>query len=286
MALNNDGVAVARSKDVRRNAMEEYMLTEESIAAFLSSMSAAGSSEATIQAYKKAISGLAEFIGADWRLSPERLKKWRDHLVLESGYSNATVQSKLSAVNSFLKYIGCKDWAVERPVSESHARVELSKEEYWRLLQAAKALEDEQIYYMIKTFANTGIGVSNLRYITVEAVRRGYSEWRHKGRIMRARILEPLKSELLDYASKNGKSEVIFSWRNGKPLDRYAIWKRIQNLASDARVDVNKVNPRCLSRLYTTRQKLISEEFFDLCERSYTQMVEKENETMGWEQNA
>lgn len=266
--------------------MEEYVLTEESVRAFLESMAAAGSSETTIRTYRKAISGLAEFTGTDWCLNPEKLKKWRDYLIYETGYSNATVQSKLSAVNSFLKYIGCKDWTVERPVSENHPPVELSKEEYWRLLQTAKALEDEQIYYMIKTFANTGIGVSNLQYVTVEAVKRGYSEWRRREKAVRVRILEPLKSELLDFANKNGKTGIIFSWRNGKPLDRYAIWKRIQNLANDARVDVNKVNPRCLSRLYTKRQKLISDEFFDLRERSYTQMVEKENEMVGWEQNA
>lgn len=265
--------------------MEEYVLTEESVMTFLASMSAAGSSEATIQTYKKALSGLAEFVGKGWRLNQENLKNWRDYLIFETGYSNATVRSKLSAVNSFLKYIGCKDWTVERPVSESRPPVELSKEEYWRLLQVAKALEDEQIYYMIKTFANTGIGVSNLQYVTVEAVKRGYVEWKRRERVVRARILEPLKSELLDYASKNEKMGVIFSWRNGKPLDRYVIWKRIQNLAGDAQVDVNKANPRCLSRLYTKRQKLISDGFFDLRERSYIQMVEKENEILGWEQN-
>ena len=50
---------------------------------------------------------------------------------------------------------------------------ELTKAEYGRLLTAAQGRKNQRLYYIMLTLCGTGLRISELPYITVEAARRG-----------------------------------------------------------------------------------------------------------------
>lgn len=174
---------------------------------------------------------------------------------LERKYAVSSVNSILSAVNSFLKFAGLEDWCVR------HIRVqrrmfcakerELTKEEYQRLLRTAKERRNLRLYMLLQTLCATGIRVSELPGITVEAVRTGRSEICCKGKCRVILLPGSLCRGLARYIrEKNIKSGSIFITRSGKPLDRSNIWSEMKMLCAAAGVSPSKVFPHNLRHLF------------------------------------
>ena len=59
---------------------------------------------------------------------------------------------------------------------------ELTRSEYARLVRAAEQKENQRLSLIIQTICATGIRVSELRYITVQAVQTGRAEVSNKGK--------------------------------------------------------------------------------------------------------
>ena len=96
---------------------------------------------------------------------------------LTENYAVASVNSMLSSINSFFTYLEWYDLRVktikvQKQIFASNEK-ELSKSEYERLLSAAKAKSNQRLYLLMQTICSTGIRVSELRFITVEAINRG-----------------------------------------------------------------------------------------------------------------
>ena len=140
-------------------------------------------SEGTVEKYRRDVRAFAAWLG-DRAL--EESPAWREHL-LERGYAPVTVNSMLSAVNRFLKFLGREDCKirflrVQRKAFREENR-ELTKAEYQRLLNAAREEGQERLELLMETICATGIRVSEVRYITVEATNWGEMDISLKGKI-------------------------------------------------------------------------------------------------------
>lgn len=159
----------------------------------------------------------------------------------------------LASVNSFLIFMDwpdckAKSLKVQRQVYCAEEK-ELTKAKYERLLKAAG--KNEQLRLVMETICSTGIRVSELKYFTAEAVRRGEVIVRCKAKTRTILLPGKLRRLLLDYAGKQKiRSGVIFLTGCGKPLDRKAIWAQMKRLCKAAGVKPGKVFPHNLRKLF------------------------------------
>ena len=128
---------------------------------------------------------------------------------------------------------------------------ELTKQEYERLLIAAKSKKNQKLYLIMQTICSTGIRVSELKYITVESLRLGQAQVKLKGKIRTVILTRELCKILRAYTKDENITEgCIFITRNGNPVDRHSIWKAMKKLCEDAGVEKEKVFPHNLRHLF------------------------------------
>lgn len=210
--------------------------------------------ESTIQKYAHDVAALLHNCGADdaVSLTKEQIIQYKQRL--EEGRSAATVNAAIAAINGFLRFIRREDCCIKPlKVQTSPYRDrqrELTRAEYFRLLDAAKR-RSEQTAYMIETICSTGIRVSELRFITVAAVNSGVATVRNKGKCRTIFLPTKLCADLKSYCRKNKiTSGSVFIGRHGKPPNRCTIWKRMKQLCAEARVKADKVFPHNLRHLF------------------------------------
>ena len=148
-------------------------LSMETIRAYLADLSGRGRRKGTVQMYSAKLRALYDYLPPDKQISRGTLAAWRAFL-LEAGYSPSPVNSHLSAANGLMEYMGRRDLQlVGQLEADKGLQPELSRVEYLRLLQAARILEKERTYLLVKIFALAGIRVGELPQVTVERVRAG-----------------------------------------------------------------------------------------------------------------
>ena len=170
-------------------------------------------------------------------------------------YAVTSANSMLAAVNAFFRFLGYYELCVKQYKIQKSAfcpeEKELTKAEYVRLIEAAKKKGNERLNLMIQTICGSGIRVSELEYITVEAVERGEAFVNCKGKNRRIFIVAELRKKLLQYIKKqNIKSGAVFVTKNGKPVSRHNIWRDMKALCNDADVSPSKVFPHNLRHLF------------------------------------
>ncbi len=174
---------------------------------------------------------------------------------LKTKYSLTSANSMLASINAFLRFLGKSDMTVRQFkvqkktfCSESS---NLTKDEYIALVKAAEERKNIRLSLLIQTVCGTGIRISELKYITVEAVKRGEATVNCKGKTRNVFIVLPLRKKLLQYAKARGITKgSIFVSRNGNPLDRTNIWHDMKNICKHANVDPQKVFPHNLRHLF------------------------------------
>ena len=230
-------------------------ISENELRAFASCLKSEDRSSGTIEKYLRDAAEFSAWLG-DRRLTVETAAAWREHL-LEEGCAPATINSMLSAVNRFLRFLGRDDCKakflrVQRKAFRE-ARRELTRVEYQRLLDAAAAEGQERLGLLMETICSTGIRVSEVQYITVEAAQSGRAEISLKGKIRTILLPAKLCRKLLKYAKKHKTaSGEIFLTRSGKPLSRKQIWREMKQLCAKAGVESSKVFPHNLRHLFAT----------------------------------
>lgn len=259
-------------------------ITEDIIREYLTALSFKGRTRSTVCVYSTKLKTLWNFLPSDKLIYPGTLSAWRDAL-LEHGYSAATINTYITVANGLLDHLGRRDLQLPDRLEETKdVQPELTRREYLRLLQAAKALNRERTYLIIKTFALTGIQTVDLARISVETVKIGWLQVTVEGERQNVPIPSCLRKELTDYIGQQGiLSGPVFVTRNGNSLRRTQVTAEIQALSRDARVDRDKCNPRCLRKLYRMTQADIERTVRLLAIQSYEQMLETEQLTVGWE---
>ena len=153
---------------------------------------------------------------------------WKAYLI-EEGYASVTVNAMLSSLNGFFDFLGWEECKVkflkiQRRIFRNQER-ELSKAEYQHLLDCAKKLENPRLLLLMETICATGIRVSEVKYITVEAITQRRADISLKGKVRTILLPGKLCKKLKAYAKKlKIKSGEIFITKNGKGISRHHIW--------------------------------------------------------------
>lgn len=259
-------------------------LTPETIDSYLEYLREKGRAGGTIDGYRRKIMRLYQALPeSDKAIRRNTLRHWREKLMEEGCSANAVNQSIIVS-NSYLEYMGAREFQVtDKLKSSSEFQPELTRSEYLRLLAAARSLGREQVYLLVKLFGNSDLPVQELGNITVETVRAGMLSvhYNHSKEIIR--FPRSLCRELLDYADSRGiLSGPIFLTRNGKLIDRTNVPVAIRRLCSAAQVAEEKGSPRCLRKLYQTTREGIERNVTLLVEQAQDRLLEDEQLIIGW----
>ena len=240
--------------------------------------------EDSMRSCEKVLRQFYDFLPESKLVTRDTLQKWREHLLSEN-YAIRTVNSKVSMVNALLESMDCRDFQVTRQLlTEAFEAPELTRQEYVRMLQTARTLEDERAYVLTKLFATTGIAVMDIPSVTVEAVQVGQVVIKSGKETEIIRFPASLRADLLRYSAENGRtSGMIFVKKNGTPLARTQISLYIQKLAEAARVPAEKGNIRALRQLYKSTVSSIEANFDLLVRQAYEHQLETEQLRVGWE---
>lgn len=238
-----------------------YRITTALIESFQSYLIDEEKAQATVIKY---VRDIQVFVGwlQNRDLNKTAVLDYKAHLI--ESYAPASVNAAISSLNSFFTFcewygLRIKSLKTQRTLFASQDR-ELSKSDYYRLLQAAMARKNLRLFFLMQTICSTGIRVSELRFITVEALTRGRAEIRCKGKtrtvFLPSALCKLLKQYLKDAQIKSGP---VFQTKSGKPMDRSNIWSEMRKLCRVAGVSDKKVFPHNLrhlfARTYYSQQK-------------------------------
>lgn len=188
------------------------------------------------------------------RVTKETVIAYKNKLLSEN-YAARSMNSMLASLNNLFTFLGWADCKVksiklQRQIYCSEEK-EMTKAEYMRLVKTAKQKGNERLSLLIQTICGTGIRVSELQFITVEAAKCGEAVVRCKGKTRMVFIVRELRQKLLRYAAEqNIQSGMIFVTRTGKPISRTNIWREMKALCIEADVNPQKVFPHNLRHLF------------------------------------
>lgn len=228
-------------------------ITNELILSFKNYLTEEEKSENTIEKYIRDISFFMVWL-CDREVTKILALEYKKELCEK--YAPASVNSVISSLNSFFAFmewhdIRIKALKIQRQIFSSKDK-ELTKAEYERLLTAANNKNNERLYLLMQTICSTGIRVSELKFITVEAVNTKTAIINCKGKMRTVFLPKKLCKVLKEYTKKNKiKSGSVFISKNGKPLDRSNIWSDMKKLCEAAGVSKNKVFPHNLRHLFS-----------------------------------
>ena len=233
--------------------MKNCIVTAEQIAAYGCQLRLEEKSTATVEKYLHGIRAFSNWLG-ERPVTREAAAEWKICL-LGRGYAPSTINAMLAALNGFFSFLGWDEYRVkflrlQRRLFRDSSR-ELTKPEYQRLIAAARGQGRERLALLMETISSTGIRVSEVRYITVEAVRQGKAEIALKGKIRVILLPGKLCRKLEKYAKQQkNTSGAIFRTRSGKELSRRQIWAELKGLCRSAGVEPSKVFPHNLRHLF------------------------------------
>ena len=209
-------------------------------------------SKATLEKYIRDIQAFYSWSKGS-ELSKEKVLEYKQFLI--GTYATASVNSMLSSLNSFFVFLGWHDLRAHlikiQKVLFIDSENELTKTEYKNLLKTAQKGKNERLYLLMQTICSTGIRVSELKSITIEAVNSRKATINLKGKLRIVIIPDELCKMLIQYSQKHGvKSGPVFVTKNGRPIDRSNIWRLMKSLGHEAGVPEKKIFPHNLRHLF------------------------------------
>jgi len=245
----------------RNGKMRKRIVTQESVSKYCEWLYGCEKSSGTIKQYRYYLMLFMQYMNGK-SVEKRDVIMWKG--ILRERMAPVTVNSALAAGNGFFSYNAWQDCRtkflkVSRRVFCPENR-EIDRDEYERLVKTAYKKGDERMAMLLQTICATGIRVSEVPYITIEAVKAGKAEVECKGRIRTVFLTSRLCYMLLDYAKKSHiDSGMIFVTRSGKALDRSNIWRNMKKLCEGADVLWDKVFPHnfrhLFARLYYEQEK-------------------------------
>ncbi len=233
--------------------MEERKISNATIQSFHQYLIREEKSTATVEKYLRDARAFVNYVG-DASITKEVMVAYKKHLQLKE-YAVRSINSMLASLNCLLEFLGWSDCKVKSIKLQRQIycpeEKELTKAEYTRLVNTAKQKGNERLYLLLQTICGTGIRVSELQYITVEAAKCGEAVVSLKGKTRSVFIVRELQKKLLRYAVEHKiTTGAIFVTRSGKPMSRTNIWREMKNLCEQAGVNPKKVFPHNLRHLF------------------------------------
>lgn len=235
--------------------MNERKLSASILAAYDRWLRQEERADATREKYLRSIRAFAAWLGSA-AVTKDAVTEWKAHLV-QQRQAPSTINTALAALNGLFRFLGWEDCRakflkVQRCIFRAPER-ELTRAEYARLLAAAQSSGDTRLALLMESICATGIRVSEVQFLTVEAAQCGRAEVALKGKIRTILLAAKLCRKLLKYAKKQkiARGE-IFLTTGGKGMDRRQIWSAMKRLCRKAGVAPSKVFPHNLRHLFAT----------------------------------
>ena len=210
-------------------------------------------SKLTVDKYIHDISRLYDYMKDDV-ITKISIVQYKNKLISE-GYATRSINSILASINGFFRFLGWNDCCVkslklQNDIFRSEEK-ELTKADYYKLVKSANKCGNKRIALILQTICGTGIRVSELKYITVEAAKSGRARVCCKAKLRDVFIVKELSKKLLQYAKTKGiLSGAIFISKNGNPIDRTSVWREMKKLCDIAELNPTKVYPHNLRHLF------------------------------------
>ena len=232
--------------------MKGHYLTNKEIEKFRNYLREEEKSENTMEKYIRDVTAFSAL--CDGTITKDTVIAYKQNLI-DSGYAVRSINSMLASINSLFSFLGwyelrVKSLKVQQQVFCPEEK-EMTKAEYERLCRTAERKQNERLCLILQTICGTGIRVSELQFITVEAVRKGEATVSLKGKTRSIFIVRDLQKKLLRYISEQHiMTGAIFITRTGKPMSRTNIWREMKSLCIEAEVNPEKVFPHNLRHLF------------------------------------
>lgn len=270
--------------NAQRRDSSYYVLTRSDIDLYLQDVASRGCKQGTLENYRRSLLNFFDWLPEGKQVSREKVYEYQEYLI--GKYTSRTVNMKMTSINGILGFLDLREYqsTVKASVDDAAIQPELSRNEYLRMLSAAKAIGDERLYLIIKLFGTTGIAVQEFDKVTVEAVRSGTIVTFPNRNRLALRIPACVQSELLEYAKEKGvKSGPIFLTREGRPLGRTTLSNMVPHIARYAKVEESKCTPRCLQKLYAETWDTIKSNVNVMLQMTYDKLLEQEQVIYGWQ---
>ena len=203
-------------------------------------------SVATVEKYLRNLRRFAAWLN-DRPLCKSVVLAWRNHLQ-DSGYAPCSINGMIAALHSYFKFADITDCSVkylriQRTLFRDSDRA-LTQSDYRRLIRAAHADGKQDLALIMETICATGIRVSELRYITTDAIDKGRAAISLKGKQRIIFLPAKLRHKLQHYIHRKKITHgAIFCTVGGKPCTRYQIWSQRVRLYKD-NIEVLKESSR------------------------------------------
>jgi len=230
----------------------ENKISESNIIKYKEFLKSEEKSKSTVEKYERDIRSFLIFAKGK-QIKKETVIEYKDYL--KKRYAVRSVNSMLASLNGIFNFLSLYSLKVKSLKLQKQVfcpeEKELTREEYLRLCKAAKQNRNIRLALVLQTICSTGIRVSELKYITAQAVLKGEATVSSKAKTRSVFIVKELKQKLLRYmAEQNIKSGMIFVTRTGKPISRTNIWREMKALCDEANVNPGKVFPHNLRHLF------------------------------------
>ncbi len=232
--------------------MEKKILDLKIIEEFKKHLILEERSTSTIEKYIRDVKSFANFVNGD-EITKETVINYKKYL--QENYAVRSVNSMLASINSMFAFLDWHELKVKSIKLQQQIycpeEKELTKAEYARLCRTANQKHNKRLNLILQTICGTGIRVSELQYITVEAAKQGEAVVNCKSKTRSVFIVKELKQKLLRYAAEqNIKNGIIFVTKTGKAISRTNIWREMKALCAEANVNPQKVFPHNLRHLF------------------------------------
>lgn len=218
-------------------------------------------SDATISKYIRDFEAFAEWIDSEEIQNPfsnekkakETALAYKEYLTNSDLKSNS-INNKLASVNAFLRCIGftcrVKYIKVQKELFYSKDK-ELNSTEYIRLVMKAYENGNERLALIIETLASTGLRISELEYLTAEALKERKVQVYLKGKSRIVYLPMKLCVKLHEYIFDKGiESGPVFRTANDTPVNRKQIWMEMKETAEEAHIEQSKVFPHNMRHVF------------------------------------
>lgn len=230
-----------------------HRITRKKIEGYLTHLQEEERSAATLEKYTRDLQVFYRYLPAGKGVDKGTVQAYKAWLT--EGYAPASVNAMLASVNGLLGYCNwhecrVKPLKIQRKAFQQPEKA-LTKEEYLRLVETAQEQGNQKVALLLQSVGATGARASEVRYVTVEAARRGRAVIRLKGKVRTILLPRQLCQALLSYAKEEKiRSGEVFLTRNGRGMNRKEIWAAFKRLCGQAGVPAGKVFPHNLRHLF------------------------------------
>lgn len=266
--------------------MKEIQITFNLIEEFLGTLEENGIKKQSVQTYRRILQQWHESLPEDKLIAEDALDRWVVTL-REKGIADNTLANKVSTVKSFLKHLEFPA-ALHIKVPPARRKKDplecvLTRSEYQLLLHATKESGNRRTYLLIKTIGGLGIRSIEIQELMVDHVKQGEMTLTTREGIRTVKILEPIRSDLLEYAAERGiEKGPVFVTQEGVPVQHFLIWKQIKKVCRQIGLPEDKGIPSTLFDMYLETKRCLSAKSVEEANQKYLAFLQEEEATIGW----